>query len=161
MIPRVKGVRPAGQYAIFEGQEYEAMVADFDAHTVMLATVASAPPGPEWTSHGREGIGQFRFTRVVDGGQLQKWETVGTSAVWMGYDLAVTSFTGDGVAEAYVDTDWHTAITELKPLLEESGIESSLVGPGDTRVTVPLSELHDLRETTVRDVFALNRKYGL
>ena len=41
-----------------------------------------------------------------------------------------------------------------------SGIESSLVGPGDIRVTVPLSELHDLRETTVRDVFALNRKDG-
>lgn len=38
-----------------------------------------------------------------------------------------------------------------------SGIESSLVGPDDIRVTVPLPELHDLREATVRDVFVLNR----
>lgn len=34
MIPRINGARSAGQYAIFEGQERDAMVADFDAHTV-------------------------------------------------------------------------------------------------------------------------------
>lgn len=160
MTRRVKGVRPAGEYAVLDGREFDAAVADPEARTIMLATVAKVAPGPGWSKNRAVGAGQFRFTRVVDYKVLEKWESIGAVANWKGYRLTIVAFTDDGLAVAYADADWHRALRELKPLVEQAGLKYSFNGPGDIEVTVPVSELTDLQETGIRDNFVEYKKWG-
>jgi hypothetical protein len=156
---RVHGVRAAGEYAVFEGREFDAMVVDPELHTIMLATISKVAPGPGWSKRGAVGAA-FRFTRVVNYTVLEKWESIGAVANWKGYRLTIIAFTDDGLAVAYADVDWQRAVRELKPLFEQAGLKCSFNGPGDIEVTVPVSELTDLQETGIRDNFVEYKKWG-
>ena len=160
MTRRVQGVRAAGEYAVFEGREFDAMVVDPELHTIMLATTSRVSPGPGWSRRGAVGAGHSRFTRVVNYKVLEKWESIGAVAFWNGYRLILIAFTDDGLAVAHADVDWQRALRELKPLLEQAGLKCSFNGPGHIEVTVPVSDLTDLQETDIRDNFVEYKKWG-